>query len=138
MQQTAPDPVALRELVDSVKHREGWWFALDDIDRGQGSQGLTLVITVDGPDAYHPERLIGVAHYFIVPAAAYDRRAWRRWLFDRVLDVEHHEAMEFFAIDGERPYAPNHGPGRDPYTIHEVGTDVDRRTSNRGVIKDEL
>lgn len=34
-----------------------------------------------------------------------------------------------------RPYAPNHGPGRDPYTVHELGTDMDRRTSFRGEVQ---
>lgn len=67
-----------------------------------------------------------------VPPAAYDRRSWQRWLFDQVLLVEQHEACEFFQVDGRRPYAPNHGPGRNPYTIHELGTAADAETDFRG------
>jgi hypothetical protein len=128
MTQTAPHPVALYKLVDQIEYRGGWAFSLEDLDRGQGSEGLTLIIRVVGPDAYNPERRRGVLHYMPVPPAAYDERAWRRWLLEQVLLVERHETCEFFQIDGERPYAPNHGPGRDPYTIHERGTDEDAAT----------
>lgn len=43
--------------------------------------------------------------------------------------------MEYFQIGNERPYSPNHGPGNDPYMICEVGTDEEKRTSFRGVVK---
>lgn len=135
MHQTAPFPTDLGGLVQSLTYKAGWSFRLEDIDRGQGSAGLTFIAQVVCPDSYHPDLRRAVAHYFIVPAAAYDERSWRRWLFDRIRDIETHEAMEFFQIDGERPYAPNHGPGRDPYTVHEIGTDADRRTSFRGEVK---
>jgi hypothetical protein len=86
--------------------------------------------------AYNPDTEIRVQHLFPVPPAAYDERSWRRWMFERVLEVERHEAAEFFVIDGERPYAPHHGPGNDPYIIFEVGSDVDRRTNFRGEVDD--
>jgi hypothetical protein len=34
-----------------------------------------------------------------------------------------------------KPYAPNHGPGEDPYRITEITTDEARRTSWRGQLK---
>lgn len=135
MRQEAPYPVALADLLSRLTYKAGWAFRLADLDRGQGSEGLTLIINIVGPDSYHPERLISVNHYMPVPPAAYDARSWRRWLFDQIQLVERHEACEFFAIDGDRPYAPSHGPGNDPYLIREVGTDADRRTSFRGVTK---
>lgn len=142
MCQEAPYPQVLADLVTRVRYKAGWNFSLRDLDRGQGSQGLTLVIHITGPDTYHPERQISVAHYMPVPPAAYDERSWRRWLFDQILLVERHEACEFFQLvtDGgqrgaiDRPYAPSHGPGNDPYLIREVGTDEDRRTSFRGEV----
>lgn len=144
MRQEAPDPEALAYLVGRLSYKAGWTFRLADLDRGQGSAGLTLVINITGPDSYHPERQISVNHYFIVPAAAYDGRAWQRWLLDQVLLVEQHEACEFFRYvqpgkgdDGStlehRPYKPNHGPGRDPYEILTLGTAEDADTSFRGV-----
>ena len=74
-----------------------------------------------------------VNHYFPVPAASYNRRSWQMWLFRRFLDVEQHEAAEFFQIGGHRPYAPNHGPGWDPYLITELSSVEDRETDFRGV-----
>jgi hypothetical protein len=134
MRQLAPSPDALIALVDQAGYRPGWTVKLEDINRGQGSQGLTLVITTHGYNSVHPERgeTYRVLHYMPVPPASYDERSWRRWLLDQFLLVERHEACEFFTIAGDRPYAPSHGPGNDPYLIREVGTDEDRRMSFRG------
>lgn len=143
MRQAAPDPAPLSYLVDRLSYRPGWTFRLADIDRGQGSEGLTLIITTRGFDSYHPDRgeNYRVNHYMPVPPAAYDARSWQRWLFDQLLLVERHEAMEFFAVHDSpgsehavRPYAPSHGPGSDPYIVREVGTDLDQRTSFRGEV----
>jgi hypothetical protein len=136
MRQEAPYPDALEELVGGLEYKAGWVFRLyPDLNRGQGSSGMTLVITITGPDSYHPEKQISVCHYMLVPPAAFDVRSWRRWLFDQILLVERHEACEFFSIDGDKPYAPSHGPGNDPYLVREIGTDEDRRTSFRGEVK---
>ena len=156
MEQHAPYPVALADLVGRLRYRPGWRFTLTDLVRdpksshGAEAGGLTLVIYADVYDTYHPEQRRPVNHYFIVPAATYDRESWRRWLLDRVLDVERHEACEWFRFvtegefvkaDGstateivDRPFAPNHGPGRDPYTIFEYSTNKARRTSFRGEV----
>lgn len=137
--QTAPYPYELETLVGRLRYREleGWRYWLGNVDRGQGSKGLTLTILRVGPDSYHPENILRVQHLFEVPPAAYDRRSWRRWLFEQVHLVELHELMENFRElddDGNetRPYAPSHGPGNNPYLIRELGTDEDRRTSFRG------
>jgi hypothetical protein len=133
----APFPEVLDDLVTALHYKPLWSFDLAHLDRGQGSAGLTLAILIDTPDSYNPEVRRSVVHYFPVPPAAYDMRSWRHWLFDCVLDVESHEAMEFFTIDGDKPYAPSHGPGNDPYIVREVGTDEDRRTSYKGVLAPE-
>jgi hypothetical protein len=132
MSQVAAYPLGLASLVSRLKYKAGWQFTLSEIDRGQGSAGLTLIIEIDVPDSYHPERRFRVLHYMIVPPAAFDERAWCRWLLEQILLVEQHEACEFFQIEGHRPYAPNHGPGRDPYTIMDQGTEADARTTFRG------
>lgn len=136
MTQIAPHPAALEALVAATTYRPGWRVELEHEDRGQGSIGLTLTITTNTVNSYRHDEPVRVRHLFIVPAAAYDERSWRRWLFERFVDVETHEAMEFFEVDGTKPYAPSHGPGNDPYLIREVGTEVDRRTSFRGEIND--
>lgn len=134
IKQQAPEPVLLKSLVERVTYK-GWRLFLDDLDRGQGSEGTTLVIHATVPDTYHDGKLITVAHYFPVPPAAYSEASWRRWLLEQILLVEQHEACEFFCIDGERPYAPHHGPGENPYTIFDVGTDEQRRTLSSGEVK---
>jgi hypothetical protein len=136
MRQVAPWPVALFRLVDQLQYRPGWTFSLEHIDRGQGSEGLTLDIVTRGYNSYHQMQgeNYRVHHYMPVPPASYDARSWQRWLFEQLLLVERHEACEFFVIDGEHPYAPSHGPGNDPYIVREVGTDTDARTSFRGEV----
>jgi hypothetical protein len=135
--QTAPFPTELADLVAALTYRPGWEFNLGHLERGQGSEGLTLDIVTRGYDSYHPDRgeVYRVHHYMPVPPAAYDRRSWQRWLLEQLLLVERHEACEFFTIGGDRPYAPSHGPGNDPYLVREVGTEEDRRTSFRGDVQ---
>ena len=132
MRQLAPWPDALVNLVRKMKYKTGWQFELSDIDRGQGSEGLTLVICLTCQDSYHPDQTMRVNHYMIVPPAAYDEHSWQRWLFDQILLVEQHEACEFFLIDGKRPYAPHHGPGNNCYTVFDHGTVEDAQTTYRG------
>ena len=135
--QRAPYPAELAALVASCSYRahEGWNVYLEDIqDRDLDAEGnaigggLTLRVLTKGYDTYHPEHgnTYRVNHYFIVPAATYNRAAWMRWLFEQFAKVELHECMENFVIDGERPFAPTHGKGDDPYVVHEYGSEAQR------------
>lgn len=156
MHQKAPFPKELEMLVERLHYRPGWTFALrHDLNRGQGSIGLTFDVMTRGVNSYNPDgpSNYGVHHYFPVPPAAYDKRSWRHWLFEQILLVERHEAMEFFRFehdgdfvgrDGEhhdtyidRPYRPNHGPGHDPYIVSELATDEQRRTSFTGITRED-
>ncbi len=134
--QSAPYPDELAVLVEALAYKDAWTFTLQDLDRGQGSVGLTLVILITTADSYDQSRRRSVVHYFPVPPAAYDYRSWRRWLFEQVLAVETHEAMEFFTVragtGAHKPFAPSHGPGNDPYLVREIGTEADQRTSYKG------
>lgn len=138
MVQSAPFPYILSDLVQKCKYRPNWQvFLMTQYDRGQGSKGLTLIIHTVTQDTYNPERTVHVNHLFPVPPAAYNEKSWRRWLFNRFLEVETHECAEFFQIDGQRPYAPNHGPGNDPYVIFEEGTLQEKRTNYLGEERDQ-
>ena len=140
MKQTAPFPHVLADLVSRVSYRPGWHFRLAEIDRDRDADGnvvgagLTLDIVTLGRNSYRVEdgETYRVHHYFIVPAATYDARAWTRWLFDRLVDVETHECMEFFKLDGHRPFAPSHGPGNNPYAVRERQTETDAHTMFTG------
>lgn len=131
---------------------------------GAAAGGLTLTVTTQTADSYHPHicevchsvvTSYRVRHLFPVPAATYDDQGWLDWLMDCIEAVELHEAREFFRLEYmelsdvwlendsmerqerhviERPFAPNHGPGRDPYRRYSYASDTARRTSFRGVL----
>lgn len=136
MSQVAQYPTTLDDLVKNCQYRPGWRIRLQHTDRGQGSEGLTLIITTCGYDTYNPDdgQNYRVNHFMPVPPAAYDYRSWRRWLFEQFVLVERHEAMEFFKIGQRRPYAPHHGPGNDCYNVFDHGSDVDTRTMYTGEV----
>jgi len=137
MLQVAPYPYILEEIVEGLKYKPDWKFSLEDLDRGQGSRGLTFVVVSRTDDSYNHESRRSVVHYFIVPAASYDRRSWERWILDRLIDIETHETCEFMTIDGTKPFAPSHFPGADPYMVVTLGTEIDQRTSFRGELNPE-
>jgi hypothetical protein len=114
------EPQHLRDLVDSIEYKPGWSFGLAVAVDDDGSGGLQLQIVSDTPDSFAFDRRIRVRHAFLVPPASYSRDVWAAWLFDRVRDVETHEAGEFFRIDGVREFAPHHGNGEDPYRVWHV------------------
>jgi hypothetical protein len=138
--QTAPWPLELFDLVADCTYRDGWLVYLCDEIRDPAtthageSAGLTLSVVTSTVNSYPPHQPMQVRHLFPVPPATYNRESWQRWLFECFCKVELHEAMEFFTIDGSKPYAPNHGPGWDPYIVTTLATDADRRTSFRGEV----
>lgn len=58
-----------------------------------------------------------VAHHIKIPPYDMDYVCAERWLLDSILDVERHEACEFFKIDGKAPYFPDH---KQPYVLRRV------------------
>lgn len=119
----------LRELVSRVKCKPGWSFRL--MDEGGA---LRLIITVAGFDSYDETKPLTVAHFFPVPYATYNEKSWRRWIFEMCRRVENHELGEWFRVGDERHFSPMHGPGEDPYTVHEFRDEVDARTMQDGSI----
>lgn len=87
------------------------------------SNYAVLYVYTYNPNTYDPARMRLTRHEFVVPVATYHQEGWKRWVFDRIASVEHHETCESFQeVDldtGEwhRPYAPHHGNGWDPYTF---------------------
>jgi hypothetical protein len=131
--QEAPWPTELDEIIKNFQYKPGWFFNLSYRDRGQGSKGLTLTVTTLTTNSYDhdPTNVVPdyrVNHFFIVPAASYNRTAWTRWLLDRFIEIEAHEACEFFRVDGERIFAPHHSEGEDPYSIFMIG---DKETAQK-------
>jgi len=113
-------PPHLAGLVQAIAYKPGWEFSLRDEVEPDGSGGLTLDIVSESEDSFDFIRVIRVRHSFLIPPASYNRDVWAAWLFDRVRDVETHEAGEFFRIDGVREFAPHHSNGEDPYRVWHV------------------
>ena len=113
-------PPHLEGLVANLKYKPGWTFRLVYEVEPDGSGGLQFQAVSDTEDSFNYNRRIRVRHSFLVPTASYNRDVWAAWLFDRIRDVETHEAGEFFRIDGVREFAPHHGNGEDPYRVWHV------------------
>lgn len=124
--QVGPDDAAdtLAQVVASVTYKPGWTLNLQEISRGQGSEGLTLTIAANVPNTVGPGN-VDFLHLFPVPPAAYDTETWARWVLDCILSVEQHEALEWYRLNGHAPFFPEHRPGRNPYTIAMVKTQAD-------------
>lgn len=121
--QVGPDEATnvLAELVPRVTYKPGWTFTLAEVSRGQGCEGLTLMIGATVKNSFADSN-VDVLHLMPVLPAAYDEESWTRWILEQILLVEQHEALEFFRIDGDQPYFPEHSPGRSPYSIAQVKT----------------
>ena len=91
-----------------------------------------------GSDSSKPDKIapMTVRHFFPVPEATYNEKTWRRWIFEQCRRLENHELGEWFRIDDERPFQPLHGPGEDPYTVHEFRPEVDGLTTQDGSVRE--
>jgi hypothetical protein len=119
----------LADLLTKVTCKPGWSFALREKEGGF----KTLVITIPVVDS-RGGSFTGVDNSFPVPEATYNMKSWRRWVFECCRKVEDHELGEWFIVDGERPFAPLHGPGCDPYPVRELETEEEADTDQAGVV----
>jgi len=118
----------LVELVKQVTYKPNWkiYVAYEVADDGAGGWHLFIISSTD--DSLNPSWAIRVRHGFLIPPASYNRDTWASWVFDRIRDVETHEAAEFFRINNVREFAPHHGNGENPYIVWHVG---DYATANK-------
>lgn len=121
----------LRRLVDDVAGPKNWFF---EIREEEGA--LRLMITIDGYDNYQPDRRFRVAHFHPVPITTYNEATWRRWIFEQCRRTMNHELGEQVRWGEHRPFAPTHGPGEDPYTVHEYRPLADAFTTQDGSMRE--
>lgn len=115
------EPPGLRALVEAITYKPGWTFRLGVFREDGVARCWAFYVVSNTENSYDPTRRIRVRHEFLVPPASYKRDVWVAWLFDRIRDVETHEAGEFFQVDGVREFGPHHGNGEDPYRVWHVG-----------------
>lgn len=94
-------------LIDQLAYKPGWKF------KQGGPGGRFLCVFATTQDSLAPERQRTTQHMWGLPAL--EGRELVRWVFDRLLDAERHEAAEFFQVAGVRPFWPNHQDEGDPY-----------------------
>lgn len=120
--QIGPDDAAdiLADVVANITYKPGWSMWLQEISRGQGCEGLTLLVQATVPDTCNEGESITFLHLMPVLPAAYDRENWVRWVFEQLQMVELHECLEWFRVDDRQPYFPEHAPGKNPYARVEI------------------
>ena len=111
----------LHALIPRISYKH-WKFSLQELNRGQGCEGLTLVIRAEVPDSFG-NGMTEFCHLMPVLPCAYDEDAWIGWVLEQILMVEKHESLEFFEVDGHKPFFPYHRPGGNPYEVHRVITE---------------
>jgi hypothetical protein len=123
----------LAKVVSETKCFPNWTFSLMDEEGAK-----RLVIRIRGHNNYEPERNFTVSHYHPVPITTYNEKTWRRWVFEQCRRTMNHELGESlcFGPDKIRPFAPMHGPGEDPYTVHEIRSEQDALTIQDGTLRE--
>ncbi len=124
----------LAKIVAEVQCLPGWMFRLQQANEDVYPK---LVIRVVGYDSFNPKAKVPITvdHFFPVPEATYNEKSWRRWVFERCRGVMNHELGEWFRIGSERPFSPLHGPGEDPYVVHEFRPVDDALTTQNGSMR---
>ena len=122
----------LENIVKETKCKPGWSFRLVDEDGAK-----RLVIRINGVNNYDHSEPYTVDHYHPVPITTYNEKSWRRWIFEQCLRTMNHEIGESlrFGTDELRPFAPMHGPGCDPYSVHEVCSIEEALTTQDGSLR---
>lgn len=103
-------------MIDAARlsYRPGWSIKV------AGPGGRYLCVMAVTADSQVPGRTRHTQHLFCLdgtdthPPVPDGERDAVRWVFDRLLQVERHEAAEFFTVDGAAPFFPYHGDG-SPY-----------------------
>lgn len=95
--------------VADLAYKPGWRFRL-------GGPGNTMLCVYSHtPDSWNPGRSRFTQHQFTIPPDGMTER----WVLDRLLEIEQHEACEFFQVGKHRPFYPNHQDEGSPYELVE-------------------
>jgi hypothetical protein len=123
----------LERIVERTECKPGWSFRLVDEDGAK-----RLVIRIKTVHNYDQSVPFTVDHVHPVPITTYNEKSWRRWIFEQCIRTMHHEIGESlrFGTDEVRPFVPMHGPGEDPYTVHEWRSETDALTTQKGSLRE--
>lgn len=95
----------LHEFVPKIRYKRGWRFEMMDTAYVFSSGVESLLIHVDTLDSTTRQRTT-ITHRIGIPLLS--AMPVDLWILERIIDVERHEAMEFYVIDGVAPFFPDH------------------------------
>lgn len=85
-----------------IGYKPGWMFRYDPELR-------ILIVTYPAADAYDPRRTFGGRATALLPYSI-PATEIAGWVWRVIMQIEEHEAGEFFTVDGERPHDPHQQP----------------------------
>lgn len=88
----------LKKLLQKFTYRPGWTF---EVEAG------TLIVRAIVIDTDDPTRTTPLSFAQIIPQYVPDDFDWTRWLLRKIMEIEDHEAREFFKIDGVKVFDPH-------------------------------
>jgi hypothetical protein len=125
----------LAKIVAETRCKPNWSFRLVDEDGAK-----RLVIRMYETNNYDQSKQFTVDHYHPCPVATYNEKTWRRWIFDQCVRSMNHEIGEALRFGPDencvRPFVSMHGPGEDPYTVHEWRPETDALTTQDGSLRE--
>jgi len=95
----------------TLAYKPGWSFKV------AGPNNRFLCVFATTQDSTDPTRTRCTQHMFEIPDDLNDERLIARWVFDRLLLCELHEAGEFFKIGSFAPFYPHHQDEGSPYEL---------------------
>lgn len=99
LETTWGDRHPIEDVLRKFTYRPGWKFSV--------FRARTLRIDAYVVDTDDHRRTILVTFEIGLPYPVPMHMDWQEWLFRQVMEVENHEAREFFKIDGAKPYDPH-------------------------------
>lgn len=88
----------LRAILAKFTYKPGWRFYVE-----KGMLRVDAMVV----DAYDHNKMTPLGYLHGIPSHVREDFPWERWLLDQIIEIERHEAMEFFEIDGVKVFDPH-------------------------------
>lgn len=125
---TMPRIVSLGEVVPTIRYKPGWSFHYD---------GMSLMVYCASLNSCDMKTALTTNHRIPTPVALFhNRHAAEDWVMAKIIEVETHEAMEFFRTSEGRPFFP-HEAGGGPVDYNNPFYAVTRRSTPAKLLIDD-
>lgn len=93
----------VEQLLPELTYKEGWIFTVQQ-NSFTGDEMLLITVPTVDPKT---KRGVLISHPKPIPPIDYPLDFWKRWLLEQIIEVERHEACEFFKLGDEYPFHPH-------------------------------